>query len=536
MTRSSLSPRLFALVAITLGSIALAAFPRWTVDDAFIILRYADNWAHAGHYTYNLGEPPVEGCTGILLPAILALGIRLGVDGVELGRAVGLASWGVAAFALWRLLARLRVGDGARAVTIALYAVAPFLYVHAWAGLETMLFGALVVAGLWALARAAGGLVENRDNIPQKYHGYVILSLVLLAASLARPDGVALAGACFVALAWVRDRAGRVQLARAFGLAYVLPGAAYFAWRVWYFGALLPNPFYRKVGEWHAGHVVESLGGLGLTYLWIPALGVGFVWLVARVSVSSNQYPVTSNLHGRTRRPVLIAAFLFALASFALYLRADPIMDYAYRYAVPLYVVALVALAPLIDGTSSRLAALRLAAPTRFRLAAALLVVLAPFHLAWGAFDGWKLGTWAREYANGAPQALETAAIVRDVVPEGESFAVVVDAGKVPYYAGRTVIDCGGLTDAYIARHHLDNQACADYVYARNPAALVITSWDWNRLTPMHDPGYAIGTDPRFAGYRLAGKTRTIPTEGLGWTSYYFVYVREDLARDVAGL
>ncbi|HEX2900967.1 MAG TPA: hypothetical protein VHS96_14715, partial [Bacteroidia bacterium] len=77
------------IYALALG-IALAAFatmPWWTVDDAFISYRYGKNLLNAGELTWNVGEAPVEGYTGILLPllaaALLALGLPL-LTGVKL--------------------------------------------------------------------------------------------------------------------------------------------------------------------------------------------------------------------------------------------------------------------------------------------------------------------------------------------------------------------------------------------------------------------------------------------------------------------
>jgi hypothetical protein len=55
-------------VFIVLSAILLAysiktvvKFPKWVVDDAFIIFRYAENLAETGQLTWNPGENPVEG-------------------------------------------------------------------------------------------------------------------------------------------------------------------------------------------------------------------------------------------------------------------------------------------------------------------------------------------------------------------------------------------------------------------------------------------------------------------------------------------
>jgi len=68
-----------AILALVYALAALYSFPKWTVDDAYITYRYAENLANFGALTWNVGEKPVEGYTGVALPLILAAGIRLGI-------------------------------------------------------------------------------------------------------------------------------------------------------------------------------------------------------------------------------------------------------------------------------------------------------------------------------------------------------------------------------------------------------------------------------------------------------------------------
>ncbi len=65
-------PHWLALAIVALSSlyavVALAWFPKWTVDDAYITYRYAENLALNGQLTWNPGLDPVEGYTGVALP------------------------------------------------------------------------------------------------------------------------------------------------------------------------------------------------------------------------------------------------------------------------------------------------------------------------------------------------------------------------------------------------------------------------------------------------------------------------------------
>ena len=38
------------------AALVLASFPEWTIDDAFIYYRYAENLANHGVLTWNVGE------------------------------------------------------------------------------------------------------------------------------------------------------------------------------------------------------------------------------------------------------------------------------------------------------------------------------------------------------------------------------------------------------------------------------------------------------------------------------------------------
>jgi arabinofuranosyltransferase len=68
----------FASVVIIVVTI-LAVFPKWTVDDAYITFRYANNLVRHGEFTFNVGEDPVEGYTGVLLPLGIALAMWIGI-------------------------------------------------------------------------------------------------------------------------------------------------------------------------------------------------------------------------------------------------------------------------------------------------------------------------------------------------------------------------------------------------------------------------------------------------------------------------
>ena len=62
--------RIIYLLTITYSVGVFCIFPKWTVDDAFISFRYAQNLVESGELNWNPGEDPVEGYTGVMLPIL----------------------------------------------------------------------------------------------------------------------------------------------------------------------------------------------------------------------------------------------------------------------------------------------------------------------------------------------------------------------------------------------------------------------------------------------------------------------------------
>jgi arabinofuranosyltransferase len=245
------------------------------VDDAYIFYRYAQNLAEGHGLVFNVGER-VEGVTSLLWTLLVAAGVATGIDAVTFGHWLGVASGALLLVLTYRYAAFELVG-GERFVA----ALAPWLLlltkpfaVWATSGLETPLFAAAAVAVLIAEAR-----------------GRAALALAAAAVGvLLRPEGVLL-GAIVIAVFFIRRKAERKKaLLLVAGYAAFL--AALTLFRLWYFGAPLPNTFYAKVGGtmpwWGSYYVVVFVIQTLLPTLW-PSfyawrerylLG-GFCWIAA---------------------------------------------------------------------------------------------------------------------------------------------------------------------------------------------------------------------------------------------------------------
>jgi uncharacterized protein YejL (UPF0352 family) len=112
---------------------ASLSFRYWpfTVDDAFIIARYAENLSRHHLLAWNPGLPPTEGFTGIILLSLLALADKLGLNTILTAKCVGVVGTLATALALFGFALRAQRQVLAGAFAAALYLLWPATAVHA---------------------------------------------------------------------------------------------------------------------------------------------------------------------------------------------------------------------------------------------------------------------------------------------------------------------------------------------------------------------------------------------------------------------
>jgi hypothetical protein len=312
--QSSLAPahpvaRIVAGAAIGIALAVLLArtayYSRWMDDDAFISYRYARNLVHGTGLVYNVGER-VEGYSNFLWTILLAAAYRLGAPLPEAARVLGTAF----AIATGVLLLRVRLlparyaGAAMNPLLLALPTVALWL-TDSWAvwavgGLENPLGALLVVASFHFYFRS---LLEQDGIRPAAAAG-----LLATLAALTHPSyavfGLVLGVHTLATL--VRSRNWRAPLAVA--LPALLLGTPYLAWKLAYYGHVLPNTFRAKVGITPAGLV------RGANYLIDAGIGLPVVGIVAIAAVIG-----LASRRDRDPRPWLL---LCALALYAAYVVA----------------------------------------------------------------------------------------------------------------------------------------------------------------------------------------------------------------------
>lgn len=198
------------------------------IDDAFIFFRYAKHWAQGLGLVWNAGEPPVEGVSSLLYTALLALGIRLGLDVVVWATVLNLGLALLVLGLLGRCAAR-RFSPLPSWLPPLLLAAMPAFAFWTGTGMDTLLFTFLLTLSvMWVL--------DER---------WVWAGVGFALLSMARLDAVPLFlfTLLFVA-AWQRDGRPLLRMGAGF-LPLFLP---FFLLRWHYFGWLLPNTYYAKTG------------------------------------------------------------------------------------------------------------------------------------------------------------------------------------------------------------------------------------------------------------------------------------------------
>lgn len=424
--RLSLTEAIAAAALVAACGAALWASDPVAYDDAYISYRYADNWVRGHGVVFNPGER-VEGYTNPLWVGLSAAAIATGLDPFAATRAIGVASYAVAVFAiaLACLLSARSLGRAAFALAPAFAClVVPYgLAASSGSGLETF----FVAAGLVGLGTALLAVAGPRDGLARA--ASIALPALLVWTRLDSAIGVASAIAASLA---ERGEPAERERARAFALraaaSAALAIALQLAIRRAYYGAWLPNSYYAKgADEWHLD--------AGIAYLAAFAQSAWQVVPLAGLAVFGALAARAPGERRASRYALLVAA------GSALYIAkvGGDFMHFRFAWA-PYLVLALGGLVGLVE-----LARRGVLAAAGIALGIGVLSFSPPVH--------------EHEYAmQTLPEMDAYTALGREVGPalarELPPDAVIATtlAGTIAYTSRLVVVDQWGLNDREVAR------------------------------------------------------------------------------------
>jgi hypothetical protein len=409
-------------------------------EDAYITFRFAENFARGEGLVWNPGGERVEGYTSplhlLLLAAMIAVGVPVGAVALAIGV---LSVLGIAATYVWIVKREAGWIAPLTALVLGGYLVDARLAIHATAGLDTVMQMLLLALDLAVCLHAI-----ERPTI----RNAVALALVNLLCLLGRPDAapfIAVQGVV-LGLAALRDRSLLVWVSTSYGV-LITCGFAYLAFKLAYFGYVLPNPFYVKASE------PAKLQGVSSVLHFFEEMA----WLLPLCALAA--FSDRNALREWWRRPksgLKVALTLAPAAGFLLYLlTVYPEVNYLNRFEYPAYFFFFLALG----------AAISIGRPlpklTPILSAASLVALLGLYK----SFDVWF--PWFElvetKYYRPLGEALAATGLRTDAK------LILDSAGVVPYLSRFEHIDPVGLTDNTLSgRRPLSVWDRERYLWSRN--------------------------------------------------------------------
>ena len=436
-----------SLVLAAVASFVALTVTLWhyTVDDAFITFRYAENIVRGWGPTFNQAPPRAEGYTSLLWTLLMVLPHLTGINVVLFSKLAGVCltvgTICVIAYGMLRTPEeRLKENRWFSAAFASVYFMTfPFGPVHAVSGMETAL-----AAFLYTLTAVLFLTVQD-GGTPTPF-----LPLSCLFLGLTRPEANLFSVVLLALLLLCLPATNRKGFAvRCFAF-YILPGILYFTWRYCYYGLFFPLPFYIKsTGTGYLGleSVLSFARDLGIGV----AFPVSIFFFVTKASI---------------KRVLIVIPIMFL---FAYFMTIQHIMGYGHRHFYPLVPVL-----SLLSG----LGLVELQDRARARTKVVLLLCIA-FTCAFGSISTLKSRGGYLSYAHG----METAHILLGrtlaaVTWNSNPVIAIADAGAVPYYSRLDIIDTFGLNNPNIAMRVRGDQSTdrSDFVLSRTPTVVVLIS------------------------------------------------------------
>jgi hypothetical protein len=475
LTRGDAAPALALLALAGLVAFALQLHYVWpfTADDAFITFRYAQNWVAGAGPNFNADGARSEGVTSFGFLLLSTLFTALGADPVVCAKLVGAASALATAALAARFAAELDAGaapadrgparpeHSGRALLAGGFALFAWLgffgtAVHAASGMETLVAAAL----LTALARDVT-TAPLRGELPSLRVG-----LLALALGLVRPELNATALAALGIGAARATAAARRAWWRAIGLAYLLPGALYFAARASYYGQLFPLPFHAKIS---GGALLPGAeNALGLAALLLGGVGL----------------PIALAFCFSARSALPLAAI--ALATLLVAALPDPVMDFDFRYATPAlplaFALAGCGFARLVELVLASARSARTDSPRWLALALSAVAAAALAAQSWEPARGSLRERRAYGHALEGTNVGLGRALADYRVRSGRTPLIALgDVGAIPYYSGWRALDTFSLNEPAIAIGGRHDPA---YVLDQRPDLVITVSTSAREFRP----------------------------------------------------
>ncbi|HUI88181.1 MAG TPA: hypothetical protein VLX61_05605 [Anaerolineales bacterium] len=413
-------------------------------DDSMISMRYAWNFAHGHGLVWNVGER-VEGYTNLLMTLVMTLAsLFLNKTFSPLAVQIFAIPTILGAAFLMRAVVLLVTDDEQHREMIGWLAFACTLFYYPlsyWAllGMETGLLTLLILATVLFALR---WLKTNQMS------DGLAMAITAGLAYLTRDDALIPVAMIFAFVAletWIKkkDKQRFLQIVYA-GMILALFPVGHTIFRVVYYGALLPNTYLLKLGNFSLH--IRAIGGTRFVIPFLEQSAPVLLLAIAALVLSFN----------RTR--AFFLSFLLAALGYQIYVGGDPwplwrILSPAMPLVFVLAILGVLGLLQQWAWLAKHRASI--ASLTIVLTLAALVSTDLPFLSEDLLIYQTSASTASRVNTN-------TAIAINALTAPGASIGVVW-AGTVPYYADRYAVDFLGKSDRYIASLKPDISGAASW-------------------------------------------------------------------------
>lgn len=432
------------------------------LDDSWIHLTYARNFAEHGEWAYRLGERSA-GSTSPLWTFLLSIGFLLNLAPFAWTYFLGWVVLTLLAIHAENVVRKLVGSYKPRLPWVGLFfVVAWHLTWSAVSGMETLLHGFIIFVVLAALMNGT--------------RRYLTLGLLAGLSIWVRPDGLTLLGPIlFTALlcegSWSSRGEAVFKTLIGFG-ALFLP---YLLFNLVLSGNPMPNTFYAKQAEYEAYWLSKSLTQRVSDYLW-PIIASPSLLLIPGVFIWANKSI-------RARNWGALAGVIWFFGYLMIYFMRLPAYQHG-RYIIPAFpIMYLWGLLGMLE--------FALSANVNRRLVLLWQMMIGVLCLAFGfmaarqnAYDVY----WIES------QMVETAKWVEQNLPP-DSVLAVHDIGALGYYVQNPLIDLAGLITPEVVPFIRDEPRLVEYLDSSAAEYLIVFPGLYPHLTSQRTPAFVAGLE-----------------------------------------
>lgn len=219
----------------------------FTIDDAFISLRYAKHLANGHGLYWNIGGVKVEGYSNFLYVIFESLLLKLQLPAIKIIKALSILAMAFSCYGTY-LISRLWLPRILAVLPALILLMHPGEILWAVSGLETAFYQALIIFTSYFL-------LKGHSSFNAKDYNFIFAGVLLALAGLTRPEApmLFLTFLAIMLLSYYKkniyQKAAKRQQILRYVISFSLIYGPYFLWRLIYFGRLFPNSVYCKAAN-----------------------------------------------------------------------------------------------------------------------------------------------------------------------------------------------------------------------------------------------------------------------------------------------